>query len=142
MCDIAIMLGLAFFTASGVCLTAAACFTAESVLPVVSVLLGFVSLMVICSCDLLHFGDDGGMPASLMSGEDGLTTRSDVGWWLCGIFITGAWIFPLIMAHHSIIDMRGAWLSSAGTWSIVSALGLFIVWLGKDQQQRGDSWAY
>ena len=132
------MLGLAFFTTGGLCFTTVACINGETPLPLISLLLGFMALMIVCTCDLLHFDTD--MPGHLMDDDQGRVTRSDLGWWLCGIFITGAWALPLIIARHEYLNMRNSWFASLGTWFLVATLGLFIMWLSKGQQR--DSWAY
>lgn len=135
MCDIAIMLGLAFFMACGVCLTMAACLGGESVLPLISIILGFAALITVCAFDLLRF-DDWDMPSALAdTGQSVAVTRSDMGWWLCGIFITGAWACPLIVARHGFLDMKYSWISSVGTWSLVMTLGLGLVFFSKGQQR-------
>jgi hypothetical protein len=131
------MLGLSFFVACGACLTIGACVTGESVIPLISILLGFMALITVCTFDLLHV--DHGMPAALMDSaeEGGAVTRSDLGWLLCGIFLTGAWCCPLIVARHQVLSMRTSWLSSLGTWALVGALGLFLLFLSKGRQDQG-----
>jgi len=136
MQDILIMLGLSFFLACGVCLTAAACVTGESVVPLISVLLGFMALITSCAFNLLQNDNDMDMPSALMDADSEAVTRMDLGWFLCGIFIIAAWCFPLIVARHSILTMRVSWFCSLGTWSLVSTLGLFIIFLHKGRQQH------
>jgi hypothetical protein len=144
MQEVLIILGLAFFTACGVCLTTAACFNGQSIVPLCSTLMGFMALTTACSCDLLHdAGSD--MPAALMDydsgGGGGAASRSDVGWLLCGIFITAAWSLPLVLARHGVLTMRVSWLSSLGTWSLVGTLGLGLLLQKKGEQHGGgDPW--
>jgi len=140
MCDIAIMLGLAFFTACGFSLTMAACIGGESVLPMFSILLAFVALIAACSCDLVAADND--MPSHLMDNDTGRITGSDVGWVICGIVITAAWALPLIIARHRLLDMMHSWLASLGTWCLIITLGLGLVLMNKGQQHREPGWMY
>ena len=136
MQDILVRLALSFFLASGICLTAAACVTGQSVVPLISVLLGVMALITACGFDLFR-GNDDGMPSSLMDHDEGdKVTRSDLGWFLCAVFITSAWSFPLIVARHAILNMRVSWLCSVGTWCLLGTLGLFMIFLKKGREMH------
>ena len=136
MQDILVMLALSFFLASGVCLTVAACVTGQSVVPLISVVLGCMALITACGFNLFRGGDDG-MPSSLMDhDQEDKVTPSDLGWFLCAIFITSAWSFPLIVARHAILDMKVSWLCSTGTWSLLGTLGLFLIFIKRGREQH------
>jgi len=140
MHEILIMLVLCFFTACGVFMTMAACINGGTVLPLLSGLLALMALLPICSCGMLQGGHD--MPDHLMDAEDRKTGLAEIGWLICGIFVTAAWSSPLIMARHGILDMRVSWLACVGTWSLVGTIGLGLVFLKKGQNAGWSSSSY
>jgi hypothetical protein len=131
MQDIIIMLVLAFFTAGGVFLTMAACVNGQTVWPLVPILLGLLALLPICACGILRIDHD--MPAHLADETDAQTGPAEVGWLFVGIALTCAWGCPLILARHSVLDMRVSWFASLGTWALIGTIGMFIVLLVKGQ---------
>jgi hypothetical protein len=140
MHDIPVMLMLAFFCAAGVFMTMAACFTGQTVWPLVSPLLAIAALLPICGCDLVTLDDTGDMPSVLADTRDQRkAARSDVGWFLCGIWLTCAWICPLLLARHAVFDMRIAWFASIGTWGLIGTASGAIVFFVKGSQTPSSS---
>ncbi len=137
---IAIMLLLAFFTAGGVFLTMAACFTGQTVWPLASVMLSVMALLPLCTCGLDANNMD--MPSVLQDADDKRLGAVEVGWMLCGVFLTGAWSCPLILARHGVLSMRISWLTSLGTWSLIGTIALGITLLLKGQNAHGSDFAY
>lgn len=81
--------------------------------------------------------NDGALPAHLRDADDyDGVPPSDIGWFIVGIFITGALACPLVLARHRVVDMRSSWMSSGGTWCAVLALSIGALLLIKGQQQR------
>ncbi len=136
MNDIPVMLLLAFFFAGGAFMTMAACFTGQTVWPLVPLLLAAAALLPICGFDLLSMDND--MPAALQDDDKGLG-RGDFGWFLCGIWLTFAWSCPLVLARHSVLSMRISWFTSIGTWGLIGTVAGLLVFFIKGRSSSDSS---
>jgi len=78
------------------------------------------------------------MPSFLRNDNDDVqTARAELGWFICGIWLTCAWTCPIILARHAYFAMRIAWFTSIGTWGFIGTMGMALVFLVKGSQPSG-----
>jgi hypothetical protein len=140
MKEVFIILVLAIFAASGGFLIMIACADGQTVWPLVPIIVAALAILPLCSCRMLTV--DTGMPASLADDADEQVGLPEVGWIFCGVVLTLAWGCPLILARHSILDMRVSWFASLGTWLLIGTMGMLIVLLVKGHGSSGSSYDY
>ena len=119
--EIAVIILLALFLASGLFLTAFACVNGETVWPLMTLVMTTFLLVFFFGCGLAETLDE---VSSGHSGDQGREECIALGWFVFGAVLCAAVSLPLLLAQTRIVPMTISWESCIGSWSFAAAIAL------------------
>jgi hypothetical protein len=128
--EIAVIMALSLFIATGFFLTVFACINGRTPWPFLTLFISAFSLLVFFGCGLASSAMDE-MPAFLSdndaSGEECLA----LGWFVFGSLLTATVALPLLLAWARIVPMNISWISCVGSWSFTATVALVCILMMK-----------